>query len=149
MNLPGFTATASLGTSSSVYSGVVGARGMNREAIVPASGCPGVNCEWAQAFCIGSLSLDPISCGLYYGCCQGAGQTGGEVSGPQPDIPPSSNFPLTAGGVTVGPPPSLGQRNPDANDLKRQLNRIERCACGYKGVVQLPPSWFGQSYSIP
>jgi hypothetical protein len=52
--------------------------------------------------------------------------------------------PLTTGGVTVGPPPSLGQRNSDADNLQRQLNRIERCACGYKGVVPAPPSWYGQ-----
>jgi|SRR2546426_814379 len=54
----------------------------------------------------------------------------------------------SSGSVVVGPPPSLGQRDSDPCNVRRQLNRIERCACGYKGVVQAPPSWFGQSYAV-
>jgi hypothetical protein len=149
MKLPGYSAEASLICSKISYAaGSVDRGGSSRGAIVPAVDCSSVNCDQALGFCIASLDLDPISCGLYYGCCRGAGQTGGDLSGPQPDIPPSSSLPLTAGGVTVGPPAFLGERSSDADNLQRQLNRIERCACGYKGVVQAPPSWFGQSYTI-
>src|SRR5260370_25322713 len=148
MNMPGFTATASLGTSGIAYIGGVVAYGMRCEAIVPAVDCSSVDCNAALGFCIASFDLDPVSCGLYYGCCHGAGMTGGDLGGPQPDIPPSSSLPLTSGGVVVGPPPSLGQRAYDPCTVLRQLKRIERCACGYKGVVQAPPSRFAQSYAM-
>jgi len=54
----------------------------------------------------------------------------------------------SSGSVVVGPPPSLGQRDSDPCNVRRQLNRIGRCAGGDKGVVQAPPSWFGQSYAV-
>ena len=147
MGIPEFTATWSLETSSPAYSGGLNSIGKSEGTVIPAD-CPGVNCEAARDFCFASFDLDPISCGLYYGCCQGAGMTGGDFNGPQPDIPPSSNFPLTSGGVVVPPPPSMGQRGSDPCNVQQQLNRIERCACGYRGVVGAPPSWFTRSYAL-
>lgn len=32
---------------------------------------PTPNCDAAKTFCFGSLDLDPITCGVYYGCCYG------------------------------------------------------------------------------
>jgi len=31
-----------------------------------------VNCDAAKTFCFAALDLDPINCGIYYGCCYGA-----------------------------------------------------------------------------
>lgn len=146
MNLPGFTAEAALYkpvTQSAVAQReVAGSR--DQSAIHPAS-YPD-DCAWWEWL------LEPIGCAIGYdlhntvvgadgvdcdwegGICfpRGTGRTG---------------QPLTGGGISVGPPPALGQRNSDA-ELQRQLNRIERCACGYKGVVQAPPNLLGESYPI-
>ncbi|SRR5713226_1589199 len=71
MRPPKYSAEASLGPSSISYGGAVGFGTWVRGAIIPSGGCDGVNCDAAQFFCFASLDLDPISCGLYYGCCQG------------------------------------------------------------------------------
>jgi|KBSMisStaDraftv2_1062788.scaffolds.fasta_scaffold33316_2 hypothetical protein len=42
--------------------------------------CTGVNCDAAQKICYATLDLDPISCGIYYGCCYGQPSD-------QPDLP--------------------------------------------------------------
>jgi hypothetical protein len=31
-----------------------------------------VNCDAAKTFCFAALDLDPINCGIYYGCCYGS-----------------------------------------------------------------------------
>jgi hypothetical protein len=134
MKLPKYSAEASLGPSSIAYTGAVGHGGSNRGAIVPAVDCSDVNCDSAQALCILSLDLDPISCGLYYGCCQGAGRTGGDPSSnPSANIPVSSNLPLTSVDPTL---------SASFSDIRRQLNRIQRCACGNPAITTVVRSPF-------
>jgi len=144
MKLPKYSAEASLGRSSIAYSEAVGHGGSTRGAVVPAVGCSDVDCGWAAFFCFSSLDLDPVSCGLYYGCCHGAGRTGGDPNfDAGTGIPVSSNLPVTS----VDPTLSAGLSDLSSqiavlrNDLRRQLNRIERCACGPPIVLtpQIPP----------
>jgi hypothetical protein len=33
--------------------------------------CSNVDCDAAKTICIASLDLDPVTCGIYYGCCYG------------------------------------------------------------------------------
>jgi hypothetical protein len=128
MTLPRYSAEASLGRSNIAYTTrAVGHRGSSRGAIVPADNCSSVNCDEARDFCYASLDLDPVSCGLYYGCCQGAGRTGGDLGGPQPDIPPSPGLPLTAVDPTLGA--GLSDLRSQITSLGNQLKKIAVCAC--------------------
>ena len=104
MKLPSYSAEASLGRSSIAYTGAAGHADGNRGAIIPAS-CAGVNCDWARTTCFGSLDLDPISCGLYYGCCQGAGTISGSDCRANPCDPGCpADLCLVSLGLTISPP---------------------------------------------
>ena len=143
MRIPGFTATASLGPSSIVYKGEVDPGGRSQGTIVPAATCDYVNCDWAQASCFGSLDLDPFTCGLYYGCCYG------KPSEPVAGTSDCRSRPCDPGCPWEGCIPSMqsalsssdlsSQIATLSGDLKRQLNRIQRCACGPPPVVRYVP----------
>src|SRR5262249_55139166 len=34
-----------------------------------AGDCSNVNCDAVKSICFGLLDLDPVTCGIYYGCC--------------------------------------------------------------------------------
>lgn len=130
MKLPKLYAEASLGRPRTLYRGSTTLGPRLTGLVVPAVDCSGVDCDAAQFFCYLSLDLDPVSCGLFYGCCQGAGKTGnGQYPDAGADIPVSSKLPLTSDDSAA-----LSQLNATIaqlqKDLKRQLNRIQRCACG-------------------
>lgn len=38
-------------------------------AVLAEGSCPGVKCSIVQSACYGAADLEPITCGLYYGCC--------------------------------------------------------------------------------
>jgi hypothetical protein len=136
MAVPIFSAEATLNVSSNSYRAEVPpGRGAKTGEVLTAVGCSGVDCEAARDFCFAALDLDPISCGLYYGCCHGAGQTGGDIGGPQPDIPPNSSLPLTQDG------PTLGDLSSQIANLSKQLKAIARCACPNRAATAwVPPS---------
>jgi hypothetical protein len=138
MTLPRYSAEASLGRSSIAFTtGAVDHGGSSRGAIVPADNCSSVNCDTVRDFCFASLDLDPVSCGLYYGCCHGAGRTGGDLGGPQPDIPPTPGLPLTVVDPTISA--GFSDLRSQIASLGNQLKRIARCACP-------PPPGFLRSF---
>lgn len=138
MKLPNYSAEASLGPSSITYTGAVGSGGRSRGTIVPAADCPpGVDCGWAQFFCFASLDLDPVSCGLYYGCCQGAGKTGetGDVCRNNPCAAgcPSDLCIQSLQSALSSVDPMLSAEFSDLSSqvasLGKQLRRIANCVC--------------------
>jgi len=99
--------------------------------------------------------VDKLSGGNCLDCIGGADPRDRDMGG-QPDDYAGVDYDINDGfighgtqgltsGVTVGPPPALGQRD---SDITRQLNRIERCACGYHSSVAAPGSWFGHYYGL-
>lgn len=160
MNMPGFTAEASLGPSSNAYIGAFSPSGWRRGAIVPAidSACPGVNCDATLASAI--LLFNPISWSIFQQCCMG-GLRVSDACRNNPCLPECPQFmcicinqPCNPECLQLGWCPLSSQ--PDAlssagssdlsseiatlrNELKRQLNRIERCSCGIPGdVINVP-----------
>jgi hypothetical protein len=152
MNMPGFTATASLGPSSITYTGAVGHGGWSRGAIVPAinSSCPGINCDATLASAI--LLFNPISWSIYQQCCMG-GLRVSDACRNNPCLPECPQFLCICANQPCNPdcppewcplssqPAALSSSDAEfsdlssqiatlRNDLKRQLNRIQRCACG-------------------
>ncbi len=47
---------------------------LTRDAFADGNGkcSSAVNCDAAKTFCFAALDLDPINCGIYYGCCYGS-----------------------------------------------------------------------------
>jgi hypothetical protein len=150
MSLPGFAAEAALTRSNRFYAmapvrvGSAGSvvpqdcgfwKGLGC-ALGPISWCALASLGGPRAFCecvAGASNGNCIDCTACGGSGLGldprakdADAVTGKVAGGQFGLTIDS----TTGGVTVGPPPSLGQRSPDLVELARQLNRIERCACG-------------------
>ena len=173
MNIPGFTAQASL-----YYSTGYGSTHSNASAqntVVPQDcgffkriGCVLGPFSWCAPAGLGGAvpfwnCVDKVSGGNCLDCIGGADPRDRDMGG-QPDDYAGVDYDSdngfvghgtqgltgrSGGGITVGPPPAMGQRDSDADSLQRQLNRIERCACGYKGVVQAPPSWFDHYQVVP
>jgi hypothetical protein len=122
MTLPGFYAEESLRPLRTVYAGKVTVSRERNPSVVPAMSCAGVDCEAAQFFCYLSLDLDPVSCGIFYGCCNAAGRTGaGTYPDAGADIPPSMNLPITSAETDA--------LTAQLDRIERRLKRIERCAC--------------------
>lgn len=148
MNIPRFTAEASLERSSNAYIGSFGPGGWRREAIVPAiaSTCPGVNCDALLASAI--LLFNPVSWGWYKACCMG--DSSNEYCRANPCLEECRHLNLCAAPPTLTPGALSSEGFSDLssqittleNDLKRQLNRIERCACGIHYVTKAPVSPF-------
>jgi hypothetical protein len=159
MNIPGFVADASLGPSYIAYTGTVAAGGWRGGAIVPAidSACPGVNCDATLASAI--LLFNPISWSIYQQCCMG-GLRVSEACRNNPCLSECPQFMCICANQPCNPgcPPEWCplSSQPDAlssagfsdlssqiaslrSELRRQLNRIERCACGLPGVVTTVP----------
>jgi hypothetical protein len=122
MNMPEFSAEASLGPSSNAYIGAAGLGG-RQGAIVPAiigSTCPGVNCDALLASAI--FLFNPVSWGWFQQCCMGNPPDQHCIANPCneecrhlnlcPAPPTTTPQAITTGptprGVTVGPP--TGQR---------------------------------------
>ena len=168
MNIPGFTAETSIyRTHSNDFRGRVEI--LDSKSVIPQDcgffkrvGCVLGPFSWCAPAGLGGAvpfwnCVDTVSGGNCLDCIGGADPRDRDMGG-QPDdyagVDYDSNNGFVGhgtqgltGGVTVGPPPSMGQRDSDIDSLRRQLNRIERCACGYQGVVQAPPSSLGQSYT--
>ena len=157
MSIPGFTAKAALTRSKIAYAGKIARIGS--PDLVVAQDCgffKGLGCalgpiSWCalssfggtDAFCncVGRVSGgDCIDCTACGGSGRGLDPRAHDGNPPAADGA-KGRFGLTEdGSVTIGPPEPLGQRVPDLNDLRRQLNRIERCACGNKNVADVPMS---------
>lgn len=133
MNLPGFTATASLGSSRISYTGAIG---LSQEsgAIGLAANCAGATrsaCDAALA--TGILLFNPASWTYYKECCLGQPSDGGldpredmcrsDPCGP--GCPPDIR--CMQSGLTTGADLSLIQA--DLSDIRRRLGIIARCAC--------------------
>lgn len=147
MKLPNYTAEASLGPSRNTYSAVGCTDDRIRGAIAPATNCSGVNCDAAQFFCFASLDLDPISCGLYYGCCQG------QVS-QAPTADDCRNNPCGPGcpsdlciqslQAALSSSDALSSGISDISSklssIEKQLRGIARCVCPPPTITALDPS---------
>ena len=116
-----------------------------REGIVPAATCDNVNCDAALATCI--LLFNPVSCGLYSSCCLGGPsfQTVGDPDCRNEPCAPGCPADMCIQSMQQG----LSSDNLSSeisslkNDLKKQLNKIERCACGLDKLVYngVSPLW--------
>lgn len=174
MNLLGFTAEASLHHSRDRY-GFGHSNPFAQNKIIPQdcdffkkTGCVSGPFSWCAPAGLGGAvpfwdCVDKLSGGNCLDCIGSADPRDKDLTGPPNDyggIDYGSDKGffghgtqgLTSGGgprITVDPPPSMGQRDSDVDRLQRQLNRIERCACDYEGVVQAPQSSYGQYYAAP
>jgi hypothetical protein len=160
MKLPNYTAEASLGPPSIAYTGVLGS-GRSRGAIVPAADnyCPpNLDCGMLQAVCFFSLDADPLTCGLYYGCCKGGVQIG-DVCRNNPCAPgcpaelagdcrnPGMQWGLTSVDSTLSAGFSdLSSRlaagfsdlSSRLESIGRQLRGIARCVCPPTPLTSVP-----------
>jgi hypothetical protein len=176
MHMPGLTAEASLGPSSNTYVGVFRAGGWSPGAVLSytPSSCPGVDCDAALA--TGILLFNPISWSIYKQCCMGSLQISDNCRR-NPCLPECPQFLCICANQPCNPgcPPEWcpqssyseavsGTDSSDLssqiatlrNDIKRQLNRIERCTCGPPHFVLpapasrfLPPEVFGPPVPVP
>ena len=165
MNIPGFTAETALQRSRTSYAKTV-SRIASTNLVVPQDcgvlkgfGCGIGPISWCFLAGFGGPGsfcdcVDRMSGGDCLECtnCAGSGRgldPRGHEGDPSTGTVGSGRFGLT-GGVTVGPPP--GRRYPDLSDLKRQLDRIERCTCGLPSLVLNVPlsgSGLGAVYVPP
>lgn len=150
MNIPGFTGERSLYLSNGFQSQAT--RENSTAGLVEPQDCPwykSIGCglgplSWCALAGLGGTEsyrdcVDRLSGGNCLDCI-GANR---DPSGPLPPDNPYRGGLTSGPGVIVGPPPPSATRTSEIEDLRRQLNRIERCACGYKGVVPAPPPWLG------
>jgi hypothetical protein len=137
MNIPGFTASASLGPTSAYYIGAIGSGGRTGETLVPAANCAGVTkslCDAALA--TGILLFNPASWSYYKECCIGRPSENGldpredmcrsDPCGP--GCPPDQRcFTSTQSGLLAEAEWNVLQA--DLSDIRRRLAIIARCAC--------------------
>jgi hypothetical protein len=146
MNIPRFSAEASLGRSGKSFVQVIG-RTAPADVVIP-QGCniaegaacffyPIAWCAWgslrdSSTFCD---CVDRLSGGRCLECtnCAGSGR------GLDPRGVGSGQSQLTQDPMPAFvAAPTAGGRESDLSSLKHQLNRIEACACGTKMILNLP-----------